>query len=340
MTLVNLEWTRRFLDLETAPKRRTRLTESAAQKLVDSVPKETLKAYTREWKKFLRWCAVNDVPPLPTTSDDLANWVAERCDAGHSLSIMEQGIAAVVFFHDQYGVDEKEMPNRDDAWRIIGGHRRKLIESGWRRDEAATYTIEQLRAMSATIDDSVVGIRDRAGLLVATGAFARRSQLVGLDIGDVRFTRGKAVLYIAKSKEDQQARGRSLVIDSGAHPMSDAVQALRRWVILLESRGIRKGPLFRRMVSTGVTHKVLDYRLDGAWLGRVVKNAAMEAGISAPSGRRYRAHSTRASGATMAFRAKKPTVMIAQHGGWSLKGTQVHLYNRPEEQESVTDGLM
>jgi hypothetical protein len=42
----------------------------------------------------------------------------------------------------------------------------------------------------------------------------------------------------------------------------------------------------------------------------------------------------------MAFRAGKPSMMIAEHGGWSVKGTQVHRYNRPEEQESVTEGLM
>jgi integrase len=308
--------------------------------LRESVPVETFKAYKREWRKFLTWCLDNGVRPVPVSSDDLTNWIAERCDLGHSLSIIEQGLSAVVFFQDQYDVPKKHMPNRDDAWRVVGAYRRQLVEAGWRRDEAATYTIDELRRMSATIGHDVLGIRDRAALLVATGAFARRSQLVGLDCGDVRFTRGKVVLYIAKSKEDQRARGRHLVIDPGSHPLSDAVSALRLWVDTLETRGQFEGPLFRRLVSTGVTHKVLPYRMDGAWLGRVVKNAALAAGLSAPSGRRYRAHSTRASGATMAFRARKPTTEIARHGGWSLKGTQVHLYNRPEDQASVTEGLM
>lgn len=341
MTLVNLKWTGDPNDLVVAPpKRRTHLSESAARRLRDSVPKETFKAYKREWRKFLTWCQQQDASALPVSSDNLTNWIAERCDLGHSLSIIEQALSAVVFFHDQYDVAERHMPNRDDAWRVIGAYRRQLVESGWRRDEAATYTIDELRRMSATITDDVLGIRDRAALLLATGAFARRSQIVGLDCGDVRFTHGKVVLYIAKSKEDQRAVGRHIAVDPGAHHLSDAVGALRAWVNVLEFRGISSGPLFRRLVSTGVTHKVLEYRMDGAWLGRVVKNAALEAGLSAPSGRRYRAHSTRASGATMAFRARKPTTEIARHGGWSLKGTQVHLYNRPEDQESVTEGLM
>jgi integrase len=235
------------------------------------------------------------------------------------------------------------MPDRRDAWRVLAAYRRQLIDAGWRPDEAATYTVKQLRAMTATLPDGALGVRDKAALLVATGAFARRSQLVGLDIGDVRFTRGKIVLYIARSKEDQKGKGRSLVIDPGAHPASDAVGALRDWVNLLSSRGIHTGPLFRRMWAntTPLGYSIREDRLDAEWLGRyVVKKAVLAAGISAPSGRTYRAHSTRASGATMAFRAGKPSVAIARHGGWSEKGTQHHSYNRPEDQESVTEGLM
>jgi integrase len=322
-------------------ERRARLTGQAKEWLHKSVPKETFKAYKREWDKFLAWCAYNDVGPLPVLSDHLTNWVAERADAGHSISIIEQGIAAVVFFHDQYNVAEKHMPNRDDAWRVVGAYRRSLIDSGWRPDEAATYDIEQLRAMSATIPEgTALGIRDRAALTLATGAHARRSQLVGLNIGDVRFSRGKVVLFIARSKEDQRAQGRHVPIDPGGHPLSDPVGALREWVNVLSAKGVREGPLFRRMSKTSFGYRILDHRLDGRWLGRVVKNTVADAGITAESGRTYRAHSTRASGATMAFDAGVPAVMIARHGGWSEKGTQVHKYNRPENQQGVMKGLM
>lgn len=326
-------------DVESVtPELRTQLTRSAKEWLFKSVPEQTFFAYQREWYKFIDWCRTRDVCHLPVFSDHLTNWVASRCDAGDSQSAIKQGISAVVFFHDQY---KKAKPDRRDAWRVLAAYRRQLIDSGWRPDEAATYTIKQLRAMTATLPDTSLGIRDKAGLLVATGAFARRSQLVGLDIGDIRFTRGKIVLFIARSKEDQAARGRSVVIDPGAHPDSDAVGALRDWVDVLDSWGIRSGPLFRRMWRTSPgRYTIKGDRLDGEWLGRVVKTAISEAGITAPSGRTYRAHSTRASGATMAFRKRKPSVAIARQGGWSEKGTQHHTYNRPEDQESVTEGLM
>jgi integrase len=307
------------------------------------VPVQTFQAYQREWFKFIAWCRLHDINPVPVTSDHLTNWVADRCDNENSQSAIKQGIAAVVFFlKNQYNVPKRHMPDRGDAWRILAAYRRALIDSGWRPDEAATYTVPQLRAMVNTIPDwGALGIRDRAGLLLATGAFARRSQLVGLDIGDVRFAQGRVVMHIARSKEDQQARGRDLVIDPGPHPLSDPVGALRDWVDNLSSRGIRQGPLFRqvRRNTTPLGYGILDYRLDGEWLGRVVKNATRDAGITAPSGRRYRGHSPRASGATIAWRAGKPSVAIADHGGWSRNGTQHHMYNRPEDQESVTEGL-
>lgn len=324
------------------PPRRSRLSAEALKWLHESVPKETYYAYKREWDKFTRWCEYHEVNPVPVLTDHLTNWVADRCTKGNSQTVIEQGISAVVFFHkNYYNVAERNMPDREDAWRILAGYRRQLIENGWRPDEAATYTIEQLRAMSATISqDTALGVRDRAALLLATGAFARRSQIIGLDMGDAHFTDGKIVLTIAKSKEDQRARGRRVTIDPGEHPMSDAVGALRAWVNLMHFRSVREGPLFRQMRKTSYGHTILDYRMDGEWLGRIVKRAIRDAGITAPSGRTYRAHSTRASGATMAFRAGKPSAAIAAHGGWSPKGTQHHTYNRPEDQESVTEGLM
>lgn len=322
--------------------RRTLLTPLAAQWLHDSVPKQTFDAYSREWVKFLRWCEARDVQQVPVATDHLTNWIAERCTAGDSQSAIKQGISAVVFFHkNYYNVPDAQMPERDDAWRILAAYRRQLIDAGWRPDEAATYDIEQLRAMSATLPvDSPLTLRDRAGLLLATGAFARRSQLVGLDLRDLHFTKGRVVLYIAKSKEDQKARGRHIVIDPGSHELSDAVGNLKEWVKMLNSKFIHSGPVFRRMWKTSFGYKIQDNRLDPEWLGRVVKTAIEAAGIEAPSGRTYRGHSPRASGATMGFRAGKPSMMIADHGGWSRQGTQVHQYDRPEEKDSVTEGLM
>lgn len=322
--------------------RRTLLTPLAAKWLHESVPPQTFNAYEREWIKFLAWCERRDVQQVPVASDHLTNWVAERCSAGDSQSAIKQGISAVVFFHkNYYNIAEAQMPERDDAWRILAAYRRMLIDSGWRPDEAATYDIEQLRAMSATLPtDSPLTLRDRAGLLLATGAFARRSQLVGLDLRDLHFTKGRVVLFIARSKEDQKARGRHVVIDPGSHELSDAVGNLREWVKMLNSKFIREGPVFRRMWKTSFGYKIQDNRLDPEWLGRVVKTAVEAAGVEAPSGRTYRGHSPRASGATMGFRAGKPSMMIADHGGWSRQGTQVHQYDRPEEQESVTEGLM
>jgi len=324
------------------PVRRTLLSGEARGWLHRSVPKQTYAAYWREWQKFLGWCRPRAIDPVPVLTDHLTNWVADRCSAGHSQTVIEQGISAVVFFlENQYNVVEKDMPDRRDAWRIVAGYRRMLIASGWRPDEAATYTVRQLRTMVSTLPaDTALGIRDRAALLLATGAFARRSQLVGLDIPDIRFTEGRIIMNIAMSKEDQRARGRQIVIDRGAHPLSDPVAAVRLWVDHLASRGVHDGPLFRRLSKTSFGYRILDYRLDGEWVGRLVKAVIADADITAPSGRTYRGHSPRASGATIAFRARKPSMAIAHHGGWSVKGTQVHRYNRPEGQESVTKGLM
>lgn len=322
--------------------RRAHLSSRARQRLQQSVPAETLRAYRREWPKFLAWCADRGWLPLPASSDAVTNWVSERCDAGHSESIIKQGIAAVMFFHDQANVPEAQRPDTSDAWRVVRGYRRERVESGWWPEEAATFTIEELRLMCATLPEGKLStVRDRAILTAGTSIFARRSMLIDLDLKDVQVVGpGELVLRVTRGKEDQWAQGRGVEVTAGSHPMSDPVGALAQWMDVLHGQGIVDGPLFRRLVWAKRGHRVLDHRLNASWVNKLVKQTAEDAGLKAPSGRKYRAHSLRAAGATISLRAGKPPVVVARRGGWSPKGNQVHTYNRPEENNNAMEGLM
>lgn len=116
MTLVSLE---RHDDPVVLSGRRTRLSASARQRLLDSVPKETFKAYTREWGKFLKWCELREINPLRVSSDDLTNWVSERCDAGNSISIIEQDsltiLRAMVAYLERHEREDAELADSSAA---------------------------------------------------------------------------------------------------------------------------------------------------------------------------------------------------------------------------------
>lgn len=329
------------IHLHGQPVRRSGLSERARKMLQDTVPEETLTAYAREWPKFVDWCAARNVTAVPVSTDNLTNWVAERIHAKDSLTMIKQGIAAVVFFHDQDPrVLPKMMPDRRDAWRLVDKYRKDLVDSGWRPEQAATFTAEELRLMCRAIPSRGSGLRDRVVLLLGTAGYMRRSVMARLQIDDVLFVGDDARVYIARSKTDQRAVGKWTLIPHGEDPDSDPVAALWEWRSYLYAHGVRRGVLLRHFKKTGTGEWLTDKPIHPRYVGTVVRRWADEVGLEAPSGRRYRAHSVRASGATIAFEARRPAVQIAKDGGWSPTGTQVHQYDRPEGQDAAMRGLL
>ena len=72
--------------------------------------------------------------------------------------------------------------------------------------------------------------RDRALLLVGFAGALRRSELVGLDTGDIAFGAEGLRLVVRKSKTDQQGKGHVKGLRYGEHSTTCPVRALRTWL--------------------------------------------------------------------------------------------------------------
>ncbi|MET7363176.1 tyrosine-type recombinase/integrase [Streptomyces sp. NPDC005562] len=320
--------------------RRARLSASARRRLQGSVPDETFRAYKREWPKFVTWCEGKGEVPLPCIADNLTNWVADRADAGHSVSGIKQGIAAVVFFHDQENVPEKLMPDTADAWRIVSQYKKERADAGHRELRAEVFTPEELRRMVATLPEEkrVARLRDAALLTAGTSSFARRSNMMRFDRPDLTFLDdGDARLFKTYSKTDQAAKGKPVIIPPGEHELSDPVGWLRAWADEMGAQGIHDGPLFRRVSRTG---RILPHRLHPGHLNLLVKQTTKAAGLKPRKNTRYTAHSTRASGASAAADGGASVHQICEQGDWSPKGTQVHIYTRSKKKDNAMRGVL
>lgn len=250
---------------------------------------------------------------------------------------MAQGVSAVLFFHNQAGL--KNTLDAEDCWKLITAHRRRRAAAGRRTNQAAVIMLPELRTMNATLPDGKLStLRDRAILQVGAAMFGRRSNIVMPDIGDVYFRPdGRAEIFLAHSKTDQRAKGKTVVISPGSHPMSNPTETLRTWIDALAAQGITDGPLFRRVSRSD---RILPHRLNAEWVNRLVHETAEAAGMKPPPHRTYRAHSLRASGATMAWLAGKSVEEICRQGGWSVSSPVVYKYLRPEASSGVMDGVM
>jgi site-specific recombinase XerD len=69
--------------------------------------------------------------------------------------------------------------------------------------------------MLDALPDSLVGVRDRALLLLGFAGAMRRSELVGLDVADLAHTDDGLVVLVRKSKTDPTGVGRKIGIPFG-----------------------------------------------------------------------------------------------------------------------------
>ncbi|MGF6282148.1 integrase [Pseudomonas frederiksbergensis] len=152
--------------------------------------------------------------------------------------------------------------------------------------------LEPLEAMLATCTDGVLGMRDRALLLLAwSGGGRRRSEVVGLQVGDVRKLDADTWLYaLGTTKTDTSGTRREKPLRGAA------AQALTDW---LDAAPDTSGQLFRRMYRGG---KVSSAAMSSDQVARIVQRRAKLAGLEGD----WAAHSLRSGFVTEAGRQGVP----------------------------------
>ena len=143
----------------------------------------------------------------------------------------------------------------------------------------------------ATFARTVVtsGLRDRAVLLIGFAGAMRRSELVGLNVNDLKETKAGLHLYIRTSKTDQEAMGQIIAIAPGK--TACPVKALKAW---LTAAKITNGPIFRPIFNGG---RLSTNRLSDRAVTEIVKIYAKRIGLDPTS---FSAHSLRAGFLTSA----------------------------------------
>lgn len=148
--------------------------------------------------------------------------------------------------------------------------------------------LEPLQALLSTCNDGVRGIRDRALLLLAwSGGGRRRSEVVGLQVGDVHQLDADTWLYALGATKTETGGVRR------EKPLrGPAAQALTAW---LKVAPAQTGPLFRRLYKGG---KVGTAGLSADHVARIVQRRAKLAGLEGD----WAAHSLRSGFVTEAGR--------------------------------------
>lgn len=260
----------------------------ATKYVQQSRAENTRRAYRADWEDFAAWCDKYQRASLPASADTVAYYLADRSQE-LKTSTLQRRLATIAEAHRAAGA---ESPTKSAQVKLVWSGIRR--EKGVAQDHKKPTLTKHIREMVAHLPEGLLGVRDRALILLGFAGAMRRSELVGLDVTDVALGDEGLVAVIRKSKTDQTGEGRKIGIPFGANPETCPVKAILSWI---EQAHIEGGPLFRSVNKHG---HVMTTRLSDRAVADVVKRSLVAAGKS-PRG--FAAHSLRAGLITQAAMA-------------------------------------
>ena len=247
----------------------------------------TRKAYLSDFQHFGLWAQDRGLTILPASPETVAAYLADQASRGAKPSTLGRRCAAIQYMHRRGGRHENP----------IADPRVKAVMRGIRRTHGAApkrtapATAERIIAMAPQPDGSLATLRDRALLLLGFAGAFRRSELVTLNVGDIKEVAEGLRVTIRRGKTDQEARGAVIAIVRGE--IACPVAALRAW---LEAANITEGPIFRR-IRRG--DHVQSERLSDRSVADIVKTHAQRVGLDPAA---FSGHSLRSGFLTSAAR--------------------------------------
>jgi site-specific recombinase XerD len=286
----------------------------------------TRRAYLHDWQQFCLWCEQEGFSALPATPEAIVLYATDLTkNSGRRLNTLQRRMSAISKMHQRSGHETPTLSS--EVRQFMFGLRREI---GVAVDRKRPVMVEDLKHIVQSLPETLLGLRNRALLLLGfTGAF-RRSELVSLDVSDYEVTKDGLVIVLRRSKTDQEGEGRPVGVPYGTGATCP-VRALQEWI---EAAAIRDGAIFRVMNRHG---QVLSKRLSGEAVSLVVKQYVEQLGFDAS---RFAGHSLRAGLAISAAAAGKSERSIAKQTGLKTSET-VRRYVRDGNlfRDNAVDGL-
>ncbi len=264
----------------------------------------TRRAYRSDWADFSTWCAGKGLPFLPAEAGTVILYLTDLSSRAKA-STLARRVATISQAHEAAGL---ESPSSRTAVRLfLRALRRDKAGQGITASGKRPILGPELCAMLGSVPPTLLGMRDRALLLLGyLGAF-RRSELVALDVEHIEAVDKGLIVHLRRSKTDQEGKGQKKGIPKGKpEQRSCPVQALADWI---EAAGLKQGPLFRPLDRGG---KILPGRLSDRAVARAVKRYAKAAHLDPAC---LGGHSLRAGLATAAAIAGKSERAIMNQTG-------------------------
>lgn len=261
--------------------------QKAEEYVRESKAPNTRGAYREDWEHFCGWCLAHRVESLPATPEAVAVYIADLAER-LKPSTIQRHLASISVAHQ---AKELKSPTHSLLVRTTMQGIRRV--KGVAKDKKAPVRVAHLIHLSDVLPKNIQGIRDKAVFLIGYAGAFRRSELVGLDLDDVRFEPEGVRITVRKSKTDQEGAGHTKDINYAGHSANCPVKALKLWI---EQGSIESGPLFRPINRHG---QVLPTRLTPQSVALIVKRVVKAMKLDSEQ---FSGHSLRAGFVTDAIK--------------------------------------
>jgi site-specific recombinase XerC len=201
----------------------------------------TRRAYRAGVRAWCHWCDQHDLPCLPARAADVVAFLAAERGRGFGVNTLDLRRAAIRYLHFISGCP---VPTAEaQVAETMAGIRRSAADMGELPVKKLAATADILRQILAPIGNDLVGLRDRALLLVGFAGALRRAELAAIRLDHIETRERGLRLTLPHSKGERSGRGVTVAIPYGSTELCP-VRALRRW---LDVSGITEGPVFRRI---------------------------------------------------------------------------------------------
>ena len=245
----------------------------------------TRKAYKSDWKHFIAWCSANGVNSLPAPKEAIALYLTMYAEL-LKIATLARRLASISEAHRIAGYDS---PTFDAQVQLVWKGIRRT--KGMQQDSKRPILTTDLQTVFANCKGDLIGIRDRALLLLGFSGAFRRSELVALNRTDLSFVKEGIVVRLNRSKTDQEGIGTEKAIPFGSNPELCPVRAISGW--LEASKEVRE-PLF---VSIKKGSKITTERLSAKAVALIIKKRLEKVGYESDE---FSGHSLRSGFATQA----------------------------------------
>ena len=245
---------------------------------------------------------------MPAEPNLVVQYICQLTGSSRSSASIRRALCGLSAIHKLNRFDD---PTKDpDVALEMRRMHRKLGRSS---SQAGSINADVLDKLLLATDDSIRGIRNRALLLVAYDTLCRRSELVSLQVKDVKVNIKNGIetssILLRKSKTDQDSTGKWLHLSQRAH------LALVEWM--------KELPEGQECLMVGIDRggRISLSSLGSGQVNRIYKRIAKNAGLDELVIEGISGHSMRVGAAQDLLNSGASMPIIMQRGRWAKTDT-------------------